>query len=894
MKFRLSIFTLLFLLVLGGTSAFAQAGTAGKVRFVHTIPGSPAVDVYVDNQLTIKGLDFGAASTYVNLPAGDHQIAVKQTGTDTQLWQQSVSAAAGTDQTLVAVAQQPPTFVSYQDDLNPVALGKARLTAVHAISGAPAVDLVLGSGSAVLPGLEFGKKAGTIDVPANVYSLGVVPAGQTVDKAIVKPADFALSSGTYYAVVIYGTAEQPSTLLLAAPTGGDAGSGFLRVVHGVSGDPAVDVFANDTLLAPALKFGEATEHIAVPAGSYKIALRAAGSSTDLVTSDVTVDADKAVTAAALGTADKISVNVVPDNIEGIDAAQARLSLINGISDAKVSATLEDGTVIAKDIDFGSASSSVDVPPSSQSISLTAGDNTASLPAQTLYGGVYYDVLAANRDGKPALFFLPTSLAQGIASAPASAQAVAAQPTSAATEDAAATEPAAQATEAPTEAAQPTTAPAENLPTGRIVLDPGVNLQLRQYPNPQALSLGLAPSGVILTVNGREGAPEPLPNATVNPTATAFIDPAQGLDPKQDLAPENTWLNVTYTTPDGGTITAWVNALYLDVRNPKGDKQRLADLPLISGNLPGEVKDTSVTPPPTGKPRVSVVVINLDATTNLNIRRTPDVGAEVLARVPNGTVMEFLGIKQERDWVFVRYTPQEGSAVTGWVNAQYLSYTFNNRAIKIEDLEQKNLLTIADPTLRGETGEGATNVVIPTINPTKNAFIAVVTLENGANLNLRRQPDVNSEVIARIPNGTQLIVISRTGDGKWLQVTFEDQTGWIAPRTDVAVFARLEKNGKEADIAEVPVVEGETSSITPVAPTQSAQQVQPTPTLSNIPMLVNDDVVAMTGSPGGDNQGLPILSKNTPVTLLFTDGKFSYIETSDKVRGWVPAASLRFK
>jgi uncharacterized protein YgiM (DUF1202 family) len=888
MKFRLSIFILLFLLVLGGTSVFAQAGTAGKVRFVHAIPGSPAVDVYVDSQLTIKGLDFGAASTYVNLPAGDHQIAVKQADTDTQLWQQSVSAAAGTAQTLVAVAEQPPTFVGYQDDLNPVALGKARLTAIHAISGAPTVDLALGSGTAVLPGLEFGKKAGTIDVPTNVYSLGVVPAGQTVDKAIVKPADFALSSGTYYAVLIYGSAEQPSTLLLSAPTTGDAGSGFVRVVHGVPGAPAVDVFANDTLLAPALKFGEATEHIAVPAGSYEIALRAAGSSSDLLTSDLTVEAGKAATAAALGTPDKLSVKVVPDNIGGIDAGKVRLSLINGIADATVSASLEDGTVIAQDVDFGGASSSVDVAPSSQAISLTAGDSTESLPARTLYGGVYYDVLAANQNGKPTLFFLPTSLAQGIASAPAPVQVVAAQPTTAATE------PAVQVVDAPVQAAQPTAAPAQNLPTGRIVLDPGVNLQLRQYPNPQALSLGLAPSGVILTVNGREGAPEPLPNATVNPTATAFIDPAESLEPKQDLAPENTWLNVTYTTPDGGTITAWVNALYLDVRDAKGDKQRLADLPLVSGNLPGEVRDTSVTPPPTGKPRVSVVVINLDATTNLNIRRSPDTGAEVLARVPNGTVMEFLGIKQERDWVFVRYTPQEGSAVSGWVNAQYLSYTLNNRATKIEDLEQKNLLAIADPTLRGATGEGASSVVIPTVNPTKNAFIAIVTLENGANLNLRRNPNVDSEVIARIPNGTQLIVTSRTGDGKWLQVTFEDQTGWIAPRTDVAVFARLEKNGKAADIAEVPVVEGETSSITPVAPTQAPQGAEPTPTLSNIPMLVNDDVVAMTGSPGGDNQGLPILSKDTTVTLLFTDGKFSYIETSDKVRGWVPAASLRFK
>ena len=61
--------------------------------------------------------------------------------------------------------------------------------------------------------------------------------------------------------------------------------------------------------------------------------------------------------------------------------------------------------------------------------------------------------------------------------------------------------------------------------------------------------------------------------------------------------------------------------------------------------------------------------------------------------------------------------------------------------------------------------------------------------------------------------------------------------------------------------------------------------------TSIPVVVNDQVVAMTGSPGGDNGGLPIVSKGQEATMLFTDGKFSYIELPDGTRGWVPAPSV---
>ena len=897
-RYSIALLVVIAAAILTSASVMAQAGNA-MLRFVHTIPGANAVDVYTDGQLTISGLNFGTASTYVNVSSGDHQLKVTASGSTNALWEQTVSAADGSATTLIAASASDPNFLVYPEDLSTLALGKARLTAVHAISGGPAVDLVLSDGRPVIPGLEFGQAAGTLDVPALAYDFAVAPSGQTVDKALLKADGVALDTGTSYMLVVYGTTDKPEALVLANATKGDSNSGFVRIAHGVSGAPAVDVYINGSLAIPSLTFGDFTQHIAVPAGSYDVSIRATGSDKDLVTATLPVTAGEAATAAALGTVDKISVNVFKDNISGITADKASISLANGIPGANtISAALEDGTSLASDLAFGAAADAVSISPAKAKITVKSGDNSVDIPAESFYGGVYYNMIAVSDGGTVKVIGAPTSLAQGVASAPGAAAVVAAAPTVQATLPPPPTvEPTTVPAVAPTVApVVPTQAPvaATNGPTARVFnLDANANLQLRQYPNSDALSLSTVPPGTVLIVNGREGAIDPIPfSATPKPADDyQFVDPASLLtDPKADLVPEETWLNVTYATPDGGSITAWANALYLDVRNPRGEKIKLASLPLVSSNLPGSVDNTTAAAPAVPANRVAATVFNLDVNINLNIRRTPDAQAEVLARVPNGTVMELLGLKEDQQWAFVSYSPATGGTVTGWVNITYIQYSYNGKALKLEDLSTRNLLVITPDDTRGEVTEGIGPAVVPTINPTKNAYVAKVALESGSNLNLRREPDANSEVIAPIPAGTEVIVISRTEDGNWLNVTYEEQEGWIAAKTDVATFVNISYNGKPALITDIPVT-GQAAQAPVSQPETTSATATPETDSLNLPYIVNDNFVMMTGSPGGENQGLPGISKGQTVTLIFTDGQFSYIEIEDGTRGWVPAGAL---
>jgi SH3-like domain-containing protein len=258
-----------------------------------------------------------------------------------------------------------------------------------------------------------------------------------------------------------------------------------------------------------------------------------------------------------------------------------------------------------------------------------------------------------------------------------------------------------------------------------------------------------------------------------------------------------------------------------LRDENGDRMRLADLPLVPENQPGEARSTDITPPPIPEDRVVARVFNLDPGVNLNIRRTPDTAGEVLARVGNGTLMEFLGIKESGDWMFVSYSPPEGGAVTGWVNSIYIELLLNDEPITLEELEAEEMLVIIPDDERGEVSADAGGVVLPTVDPLKDAIVAEVTIDPGANLHLRRTPDSNAESLALIPNGTLLIVTGRTAESDWLQVEFEGVQGWVS-----SPYVRLTFNGAPFELANVPVLTTPVPTTPTEAPTAPAATETP--------------------------------------------------------------------
>ncbi len=688
-------------LVIMPMAAFAQTDGAAAIRFVHVVNGAPTVDVYVDGAIRYSALDFGQATPYLPIAAGSHQVTVTSAGNTAALWEQSIDAAA--DQALVAVASTAGSFTVFTDDLNPLPVGRARLTAIHAIADAGAVDVVLADGRPVIPNLAYNQPYGTLDVPVNTYELLVLPTGGALDGALIPPTPFGLATGTSYIILAYGTSASPAALLLSAPTLPNAeGSAGVRVVHAADGLKEVDVSANGTLLVPSLGYEAATEYLALPAGEYEITLTEPGDATAIVTTTVEVAGNMryVIVASAAGGAPVISA--FSTGAATITADEAVLSLINVAPNITAVASYGSAGPVQDTEVAGQESTSVVVTPTTQEIAISTDSplGSGSGFGTGMFGGVFYDAVVSPGENAPVISALqpvsvpltagvPTAAIPAVVSAPAEVFATSTpqqpQPQVLPTADpniAVATPTNSQ----PQPQILPPVQPTPTLPTARVILNPGANLHLRQYPSAEAFSLGLAPAGTVFRVLGREGAPEaptfftPTPTPVGAPTPTPFIDPAVGLGEDEDLVPFETWLFVEFDTPDGGIITAWVNAQYLEIRDTRGRLQKLKELPLIPRNRAGQQGGVAPGIAPTQNPfrNVNVATVQgLSPGANLHLRRFDDAQSESLALIPNGTAMIVLGRNATGDWLQVDY-----QGTIGWVAVPYVRVSYNEDEIDV--------------------------------------------------------------------------------------------------------------------------------------------------------------------------------------------------------------------
>jgi hypothetical protein len=157
---------------------------------------------------------------------------------------------------------------------------------VHAASDAPAVD-VLANGNLVFQGLKFKDYTEYTPVPPGTYTFSVNLTGTSTTAVASGPA--MLEGGNAYTFYALGKASAGTLVLMgtgddvAAP---DSHSAKIRVVHGASTAPAVDVYATAPFAplsgAPVLSgvpFPVAGPYLRVPAGVYQARVTVAGTKT---------------------------------------------------------------------------------------------------------------------------------------------------------------------------------------------------------------------------------------------------------------------------------------------------------------------------------------------------------------------------------------------------------------------------------------------------------------------------------------------------------------------------------------------------------------------------------------------------------------------------------------
>lgn len=156
--------------------------------------------------------------------------------------------------------------------------GTARVRVVHASPDAPAVDIWV-NGAPAFTNVPFEMITTFAGVPAGSYNVKVVPAGATTP--VVIEADLNLAAATDYTVIATGMlASIEPVILTATPGAPQAGQAWVRFFHASPDAPAVDIaVTGGSVLFPNVSFQQGTDYLPVPAGTYNLEARVAGTAT---------------------------------------------------------------------------------------------------------------------------------------------------------------------------------------------------------------------------------------------------------------------------------------------------------------------------------------------------------------------------------------------------------------------------------------------------------------------------------------------------------------------------------------------------------------------------------------------------------------------------------------
>lgn len=208
-------------------------GTVADVRVVHAIPDAPEVNVGVDGTTVLQEVPFGAVSDYLDLRKGSYDVTVTGAGGDFDedtFFDTELAVEANTDYTVAATGtlgtdDAEPALVPFVDDNDPAPADAARVRPVHLSPDAPAVDVAVADGPALIEDLAFRESSDYIEVPGGDYTLAIRAAGASPGDAAYT-FDASLENGTIYSAFALGF------------LGGDEDDGFRVVPEVDSESPA--------------------------------------------------------------------------------------------------------------------------------------------------------------------------------------------------------------------------------------------------------------------------------------------------------------------------------------------------------------------------------------------------------------------------------------------------------------------------------------------------------------------------------------------------------------------------------------------------------------------------------------------------------------------------------
>jgi len=204
----------------GATPAAMQAADGPStqetsyLRVVHASADAPAVDVALDNETVVSGIELGEASDYLEVAAGEYRLTITAAESGDTVYDANVSIEPRSVTTIAASGEVSenasqsfaPLFI--RDDALQPAEGEAAVAVAHLSPDAPAVDVTVeGSDTVIADNVSYAGVSDYMTVPAGEYTLEIRAATEDNDGSVVATVDVSLEDGSAYTAYAVGYLE---------------------------------------------------------------------------------------------------------------------------------------------------------------------------------------------------------------------------------------------------------------------------------------------------------------------------------------------------------------------------------------------------------------------------------------------------------------------------------------------------------------------------------------------------------------------------------------------------------------------------------------------------------------------------------------------------------------
>lgn len=224
----------------------------------------------------------------------------------------------------------------------------------------------------------------------------------------------------------------------------------------------------------------------------------------------------------------------------------------------------------------------------------------------------------------------------------------------------------------------------------------------------------------------------------------FLDAATAPRAESDLAAESFKGMTCGTINRPGTVVLLQSDAAID---------EASDIPPVAEETTGPTSST---------------ICQLATTGYLSLRGGPSVYYARIDAMPSDT--RLLGLARTGDWFLVNYKGQRG-----WASGTYLAASPGCDALGGSSRVFLPLETEPAPVQAEAQEEMTEPAQAETIMPGARA-LSYCSLRAGDIINQRQGPGLEYDIIAEIPNRTNLIAAERTRD--WFKVEYNEVTGWV--------------------------------------------------------------------------------------------------------------------